>query len=244
MLRVIFQQILDIEGDGDMGSNYDLRRTYLDIMAFQMTAKSTKYLEAITEYLGFDIIEEVSKIPIPFDPFAGQDRSVIEQWWIKYGFGQAKTNFPSKNTELEIEGLSEKLLQNSELEVNTIKFGSVEGKRDPKTLKEALIEILKHSSASAAAVTEVATETALDRVVDAASIAQKLASFLMRRDIREGLGIGDLDNWISSAEKGYTDNLESESLRFPESNPLEPYGRPTTQNPTIREIDTKDPKAD
>jgi hypothetical protein len=66
----------------------------------------------------------------------------------------------------------------------------------------------------------------------------------MRRDIRESLGIGDLDNWISSAEKGYTDNLESESLRFPESNSLEPYGRPTTQNPTIREIDTKDPKAD
>ncbi|NQE37532.1 hypothetical protein [Microcoleus asticus] len=244
MLRVILQQILDVEGDGDMGSNYDLRRTYLDIMAFQMIAKSTKYLEAITEYLGFDITEEVSKIPIPFDPFAGQDRSVIEQWWIKYGFGQAKTNFPTKNTESEIEELSGKLLQNSELEVNTVKFGSVDAKKDPKTLKEALIEILKHSSASAAAVTEVATESALDRVVDAAGIAQKLASFLMKRDIREGLGIGDLDNWISSAEKGYTDNLESESLRFPESNSLEPYGRPATQNPTIREIDTKDPKAD
>jgi hypothetical protein len=244
MLRVILQQILDVEGDGDMGSNYDLRRTYLDIMAFQMTAKSTKYLEAITEYLGFDITEEVSKIPIPFDPFAGQDRSVIESWWIKYGFGTEKTNFPTKNTESEIEQLSGALLQNSELEVSTIKFGSIDEKKDPKTLKEALLEILKHSSASAAAVTEVATEGALDRVVDAAGIAQKLASFLMRRDIRESLGIGDLDNWISSAEKGYTDNLESESLRFPESNSLEPYGRPTTQNPTIREIDTKDPKAD
>jgi hypothetical protein len=244
MLRVILQQILDIEGDGDMGSNYDLRRTYLDIMAFQMTAKSTKYLEAITEYLGFDIIEEVSKIPIPFDPFAGQKRLVIEEWWIKYGFGQAKTNFPSKNTESEIEELSGKVLQNSELEVNTIKFGSLGAKKDPKTLKETLIEILKHSSASAAAVTEVATESALDRVVDAAGIAQKLASFLMRRDMRESLGIGDLDNWISSAEKGYTDNLESESLKFPESNSFEPYGRPTTENPTIREIDTKNPKAD
>ncbi|MEG4027564.1 MULTISPECIES: hypothetical protein, partial [unclassified Microcoleus] len=244
MLRIILQQLLDVEGDGDMGSNYDLRRTYLDIMAFQMLAKNTKYVQAITEYLGFDITEEVSKIPIPFDPFAGQDRSVIEQWWVKYGFGEAKTNFPTKNTESEIEQLSAGLLQNSELEVNTIKFGSVDAKKDPKTLKEALIEILKHSSASAAAVTEVATESALDRVVDAAGIAQKLASFLMRRDIRESLGIGDLDNWISSAEKGYTDNLESESLRFPESSTLEPYGRPATQNPTIREIDTKDPKAD
>ncbi|UNU21435.1 hypothetical protein D0A34_23620 [Microcoleus vaginatus PCC 9802] len=244
MLRIILQQLLDVEGDGDMGSNYDLRRTYLDIMAFQMLAKNTKYVQAITEYLGFDITEEVSKIPIPFDPFAGQDRSVIEQWWIKYGFGEAKTNFPTKNTESEIEQLSAGLLQNSELEVSTIKFGSIDAKKDPKTLKEALIEILKHSSASAAAVTEVATESALDRVVDAAGIAQKLASFLMRRDIRESLGIGDLDNWISSAEKGYTDNLESESLRFPESNTLEPYGRPATQNPTMREIDTKDPKAD
>ena len=227
-----------------MGSNYDLRRTYLDIMALQMIAKSTKYLEAITEYLGFDITEEVSKIPIPFDPFAGQDRSVIEDWWIKFGFGEEQFNLPTKNTESEIEELSGKLLQNSEIEVNTVKFGSVDAKKDPKTLKEALIEILKHSSASAAAVTEVATESALDRVVDAAGIAQKLASFLMRRDIREGLGIGDLDNWISSAEKGYTDNLESESLRFPESSSLEPYGRPATQNPIIREIDTKDPKAD
>ncbi|MEG4121761.1 hypothetical protein QUA43_30355 [Microcoleus sp. N9_B4] len=245
MLRVIMQQIINAQGnDDDMSSNYDLRRTYLDIMAFQMITKSTKYLEAITEYLGFDLTEEVSKVPIPFDPFAGQERSIIEQWWIKFGFGQEKTNFPDKNTESEIEELSGKLLQNSELEINTIKFGSVDAKKDPKTLKEALIEILKHSSASAAAVTEVATESALDRVVDAAGIAQKLTSFLMRRDIREALGIGDLDNWISSAEKGYTDNLESESLRFPESNSLEPYGRPATQNPTIREIDTKDTKAD
>jgi hypothetical protein len=85
---------------------------------------------------------------------------------------------------------------------------------------------LKHSSASAAAVTEVASEGALERIVDAAGLAQKLTSFLMRRDIRESLGIGDLDNWISSAEKGYTDNLETESLRFPESNPFEPYGDP------------------
>jgi hypothetical protein len=244
MLRIMMQQVLDVEGDGDMGTNYDLRRTFLDVMAFQMIAKNNKYLQAITEYLSFDMTEEVSKIPIPFDPFAGQDRSVIEDWWIKLGFGEEKLELPTKNTESEIEELSGKLLQNSELEINTVKFGSPDEKKDPKTLKEALIEILKHSSASAAAVTEVASEGALERIVDAAGLAQKLTSFLMRRDIRESLGIGDLDNWISSAEKGYTDNLGTESLRFPESNPAEPYGRPATQNPTIREIDTKEDKAD
>jgi hypothetical protein len=244
MLRVILQQILDIEGDGDMGSNYDLRRTYLDVMAFQLTAKNNKYLPAITEYLSFDMTEEVSKIAIPFDPFAGQDRSVIEDWWIKFGFGEEKLEFPTKNTEAEIEQLSEGLLPNSELEVNTVKFGSSDEKKDPKTLKEALLEILKHSSASAAAVTEVASEGALERIVDAAGLAQKLTSFLVRRDIRESLGIGDLDTWMASAEKGYTDDLGTESLRFPESNPFEPYGRPTTQNPVIREIDTKEDKAD
>jgi hypothetical protein len=244
MLRVILQQILDIEGDGDMGSNYDLRRTYLDVMPFQLTAKNNKYLQAITEYLSFDMTEEVSQIPIPFDPFAGQDRSVIEAWWIKLGFGKETLNFPTKNTESEIERLSEGLLQNSEIEVNTVKFGSLDEKKEPKTLKESLIEILKHTSAASAAVTEVASEGALDRVVEAAGLAQKLASFLMRRDIREGLGIGDLDNWISSAETGYTDNLETESLRFPESSSAEPYGRPATQNPVIREIDTKEDKAD
>jgi len=213
-------------------------------MAFQMIAKNNKYLQAITEYLSFDMTEEVSKIPIPFDPFAGQDRSIIEDWWIKFGFGEEKLNFPTKNTESEIEQLSEGLLQNSELEVNTVKFGSLDEKKEPKTLKEAIIEILKHCSAAAAAVTEVASEGTLERVVDTAGLAQKLASFLQRRDIREGLGIGDLDNWISSAEKGYTDNMETESLRFPESNPFEPYGRPATQNPLIREIDTKEDKAD
>jgi hypothetical protein len=244
MMRTILQQILDIEGDGDMGSNYDLRRTYLDVMAFQMIAKNNKYLQAITEYLSFDITEEVSKIPIPFDAFAGQDRSTIEEWWNKFGFGEETIKLPTQNTESEIERLSEGLLQNSELEVNTIKFGSLDEKKDPKTLKESLIEILKHTSASAAAVTEVASEGALERIVDAASLAQKLTSFLLRRDIRESLGIGDLDGWISSAEKGYTDNMETESLRFPESNPFEPYGRPTTQNPVIREIDTKEDKAD
>jgi hypothetical protein len=244
MLRVILQQLLDIGGDGDTGSNYDLRRTYLDIMAFQMLAKNNKYLQSITEYLGFDVTEEVSKIPIPFDPFAGQDRSVIEEWWTKFGFGEAKLELPTKITESEIEKLSEGLLQSSEIEVNTVKFGSLDERKDPKTLKEALMEILKHSSASAAAVTEVASEGALERIVDAASLAQKLTSFLLRRDIRESLGIGDLDNWISSAETGYTDNVGTESLRFPESNPFEPYGRPATQNPSIREIDTKEDKAD
>jgi hypothetical protein len=244
MLRVILQRLIDVEGDGDMGSNYDLRRTYLDIMALQLTIKNNKYLQAITEYLSFDMTEEVSTVPIPFDPFAGQDRSVIENWWIKLGFGQEKLNFPTKNTEKEIEELSEKLLQNSELEINTVKFGSPDERKDPKTMKEALIEILKHSSAASAAVTEVVSEGAIERVVDAAGLAQKLASFLLRRDIRESLGVGDLDNWISSAEKGYTDNLETESLRFPESDPFEPYGRPATQNPVIREIDTKEDKAD
>jgi len=245
MFRVMLQQILDVEGDGDMGSNYDLRRTYLDIMAFQLTVKNNKYLQAIAEYLSFDMTEEVSKIPIPFDPFAGQDRSVIEKWWQQFGFGSKETlKLPTKNTETEIEKLSEGLLQNSEIEVNTIKFGSLDEKKDPKTLKEALIEILKHSSASAAAVTEVASEGALERVVDAAGLAQKLTSFFLRRDIREALGIGDLDAWIASAEKGYTDDLATESLRFAESNPAEPYGRPATQNPVIREIDTKDDKAD
>jgi hypothetical protein len=188
--------------------------------------------------------EEVSTVPIPFDPFAGQDRSVIEDWWIKLGFGQEKLYFPTKNTEEEIEELSGKLLQNSELEINTVKFGSPDERKDPKTMKEALIEILKHSSAASAAVTEVVSEGAIERVVDAAGLAQKLTSFLLRRDIRESLGVGDLDNWMSSAEKGYTDNLETESLRFPESDPFEPYGRPATQNPVIREIDTKEDKAD
>jgi hypothetical protein len=244
MLRVILQRLIDVEGDGDMGSNYDLRRTYLDVMAFQMITKNNKYLQAITEYLSFDMTEEVSKVPIPFDPFAGQDRSVIEDWWIKLGFGQEKLDFPTKNTEEEIEKLSGKLLQNSELEVSTVKFGSPDERKDPKTLKEALIEILKHSSAASAAVTEVVSEGAIERVVDAASLAQKLTSFLLRRDIQESLGIGDLDNWMSSAEKGYTDNLETESLRFPESDPFEPYGRPATQNPVFREIDTKEDKAD
>jgi hypothetical protein len=245
MLRVILQQILDVEGDGDMGSNYDLRRTYLDIMSFQLLAKNNKYLQAMTEYLSFEMVEEVSKIPIPFDPFAGQDRSLVEKWWEQFGFGSKETlKFPTKNTEAEIEKLSEGLLQNSEIEVNTIKFGSIDEKKDPKTLKEALLEIAKYSSASAAAVTEVASEGALERIVDAASLAQKLTSFLLRRDIREGLGIGDLDAWIASAEKGYTDDLATESLRFAESDPAEPYGRPATQNPVIREIDTKKDEAD
>jgi hypothetical protein len=130
--------------------------------------------------------------------------------------------------------------------VNTVRFRSPAQKKDPKTLKEALIELLKDGSAESAAVTEVASEGALKRIVDAAGLAQKLTSFLLRREIRESLGIGDLDTWMASAEKGYTDTDDSgtESLRFPESNPFEPYGRPATQNPVIREIDTKEDKAD
>ena len=141
-------------------------------------------------------------------------------------------------------------MQNSEIEIGIIKFGhniddpNNKSTKEPKTLNETLIEILKHSSAAAAAVTEKVSEGALEKAVEAASLSQKLASFLLKKDIREALGIGDLDNWISSAEKGYTDNPEAESLRFPESDASQPYGRPASQNPSIREIDTKDPKAD
>jgi hypothetical protein len=251
LLRYMVQQTVDTEGDVDMGSNYDLRRTYLDIMAFQLTVKNNRYLQAITEYMNFDITESVDKVPIPFDPFAGQNRNEIQKFWNKYGFGDGdEIKYPKNNTESEIENLSSGILQNSEIEIGVVKFGhniddpDMRRNKEPKTLVEALLEILKHSSASAAAVTEKVSEGALERVVDAASLAQKLTSSLLKRDVRESLGIGDLDNWISAAEKGYTDTPESESLRFPESDPNQPYGRPITQNPKMREIDTKDPQAD
>jgi hypothetical protein len=250
LLRFLVQKIVDTEGDVDMGSNYDLRRTYLDIMAFQLTVKNNRYLQAITEFMNFDMTESVDNVPIPFDFFAGQNKTEIQNFWNKYGLGDGdEVKFPTSNVEEEIERLSEGVLQNSEIEINTVKFGSSGDEetgtgKEPKTLKEMLIEILKHSSTSAAAVTEKVTEGALERAVEAASLARKVEAFLQRRNIKISLGIGDLDNWITSAEKGYTDNPESDSLRFPESDASQPYGRPTTQNPSIREIDTKNPQAD
>jgi hypothetical protein len=253
LLRFLTQQIIDTNGDVDLGSNYDLRRTYLDIMAFQLTVKNNRYLQAITEFMNFEITESVDKVSIPFDFFAGQNKGAIEEFWNKYGLGDGDdVKFPSSNTESEIEKLSEGVLQNSELEIAVVNFGNdTEGetstnqnRKEPQTLNGMLLEILKHSSASAAAVTERVSEGALERAVDAAGLARKLEAFLMKKNVREAIGIGDLDNWISSAEKGYTDNPESESLRFPESDASQPYGRPATRNPTIREIDTKNPQAD
>jgi transposase len=151
------------------------------------------------------------------------------------GFGEEKLNLPTKNTESEIEQLSEGLLQNSVIEVNTLKFGSLDERKDPKTLKETLIEILKHSSAASAAVTEVASEGALERVVDAAGLAQRLASFLMRRDIRESLGrvfklvvslkIG-ARNHLTLMNRGDLSNEQWETLK-----PLLPPLKPRTGKP-------------
>jgi hypothetical protein len=251
LLRYLTQQIVDTEGDVDMGSNYDLRRTYLDIMSFQLQVKNNRYLQALTEFMNFEMTESVDKVSIPFDFFAGQNKTEIQQFWNKYGFGDGdEVQLPTNNSEEEIERLSEGVLQNSEIEIAVVQFGSsaddseTTKKKDPKTLNEMLIEILKHSSAAAAAVTEKVTEGGLEKAVEAAGLARKLEAFLLKRNIKEGLGIGDLDNWIAEAEKGYTSNPETESLRFPESDASQPYGRPPTQNPTIREIDTKDPQAD
>lgn len=142
------------------------------------------------------------------------------------------------NKEADIEALAPNILQNSLVVVDIIECD------ESKTLNEALLELLKHSSAASAAVSERVSESAIDRVVEGAGLAQKITSFLLRRDVASALGIGDLDKWINSAELGYTDSPESQGLRFPESDPNEPYGRPITENPKIREIDTKEPKAD
>jgi hypothetical protein len=142
------------------------------------------------------------------------------------------------NKEADIEALAPNVLRNTHIDVDIIECD------ESKTLNEALLELLKHSSASSAAVSERVSDSAIDRVVEGAGLAQKVAAFLLRRDVANALGIGDLDKWVNSAELGYTDLPESDGLRFPESDPQQPYGRPATENPRIREIDTKEPKAD
>jgi len=177
---------------------------------------------------------------MPFDPFAGVDRSaaavILQGLGLMEGVGLTP-NIDS-NKEADIEALAPNVLRNTHIDVDIIECN------ESKTLNEALLELLKHSSAASAAVSERVSESGIDRVIEGAGLAQQLTSFLTRRDVASALGVGDLDKWISSAELGYTDLPESDGLRFPESDLQQPYGRPTSENPRIREIDTKEPKAD
>lgn len=239
MLREILKFLIDTEGDGDLTNNFALRSAIQQCQIHQGVIQTQSMVDAIVEYLDFKVNRTTTKIPMPFSPFAGHEPNLFDRLLTKLGFGNKQIpGSIDKNTEKAIESLFEGILQNTEVEVPIIEA------QEKKTLNEALMEILKHASASSAAVSERVGEGALKRLVESAGIAQSISRFLLKKDIAESNGIGDLDQWISSAEKGYTDKPETDSLRFPESDPLEPYDRPIAQNPKIREIDTKDPKAD
>jgi len=240
VFRELFQFLIDMEGDGDMSSNFALRSAFQTCQMHQLTVQNNAMLDAIVEYLDFKVNKSTTKVPMPFNPFAGMSPSLIDQALEKLGIIDGMPLNPSINSNKEsaIEALAPNVLQNTLVDVDVVECD------ESKTLNESLLELLKHASASSAAVSERVSEPAIDRVIEGAGLAKKLTSFLLRRDVASALGVGDLDKWINSAELGYTDSPETESLRFPESDPLQPYGRPVTQNPKIQEIDTKEPKAD
>ncbi|MEG4109002.1 hypothetical protein [Microcoleus sp. S13_C5] len=240
VFRELFQYLIDMEGDGDLTSNFALRSAFQTCQMHQLTVQNNAMLDAIVEYLDFKIIKTKASVPMPFNPFAGMSSEISDNVLAALGFTEGLPMTPKidSNKEADIEALAPNVLQNTMVAVDIVECD------EKKTLNEALLELLKHSSAASAAVSERVSESAIDRVIAGAGLAQKVASFLLRKDVANALGIGDLDKWIDAAELGYTDSPESQSLRFPESDPLEPYGRPTTQNPRIREIDTKEPKAD
>jgi hypothetical protein len=240
VFRELFQYLIDMEGDSDLTSNFALRGAFQTCQLHQLAVQNNAMLDAIVEYLDFKVNRTTARVPMPFDPFAGMDKSLAAQILEKIGFTDGASMTPSidSNKESDIEALAPNILQNTIVDVDIIECD------EKKTLNEALLELLKHSSAASAAVSERVSEPAIDRLIAGAGLAQKVTSFLLRRDVARALGIGDLDKWINSAEAGYTENPETQSLRFPGSDPLQPYGRPIEENPRIREIDTKDPKAD
>jgi hypothetical protein len=239
MLREILKFLIDTEGDGDLTNNFALRSAIQQCQIHQSVTQINAMVDAIVEYMDFKIKRTTTKVPMPFSPFAGHEPSLFDNFLSKIGFGNKQIpGSIDKNTEEAVEALFEGVLQNTQVEVAIIEAD------EKKSLSEALLELLKHTSAASAAVSERVGENALKRLVDSAGIAQAISRYLFKKDIAESNGIGDLDKWINSAESGYTDKPETESLRFPESSSLEPYGRPIAENPLIREIDTKDPKAD
>jgi hypothetical protein len=240
IFRELFQFVIDMEGDGDMSSNFALRSAFQNCQMHQLAVQNNAMLDALVEYFGFKIKDTTTKVPMPFNPFAGMSPSLVDKLLARLGIVDGMPLNPSVNSnkEADIEALAPNVLQNTLVDINIIECD------ESKLFNEVWLELLKHASAASAAVSERVSESSIDRVVAGAGLAQKLASFLRRRDIVDSLGIGDLDKWINSAEAGYTDSPESQGLRFPESDPLKPYGRPITENPRIREIDTKNPKAD
>jgi hypothetical protein len=241
LLREMFKFIIDVEGDGDQSNNFLLRLAMQSCQNHQLNVQNNAMLDAIVEYLDFKVERKPTKVPMPFSPFAGKEPNLLDKLLDKLGFKyQPIPGKIDKNTEEEIESLFEGILQNTEVKVPIIQIPP----GDKKYLSEALMEILKHASAASAAVSERVGDGALKRMIESAGIAQAVSRFLLKKDIAESNGVGDLDQWINSAELGYTDKPESQSLRFPESDLLEPYDRPANENPLIREVDTKDPKAD
>lgn len=144
------------------------------------------------------------------------------------GFEKGGKGAIDQNTEESVENLLPSLLQETNYPVKVTVYD------EKKSLNEALLEILKHSStASGALSTPYTGADGIRKLIEAGVMAGQLARFLTREDVRQAVGIGDFDKLAKEMESGY-DN--SAPLR---AEIQSPYNEPIAQRPRVKRVSKK-----
>ena len=212
-LKLLVENIVDIEGDGDATNNLLVRMGLMLVQQHQALAKIESTTRNTEEYLDYKVKQKVQKVPSTLNPILPQNGQ---------GFGNAQNL--DRNTEGETEWLMSQLLRNTELRV---KVTEIDEKR---LLSEKLYSIEKFAAnASAGNTVHYEGKKTLEKLLEGALDNDELKEFLERKNIRKALQGESLSSFIADAEKGYP---SAEGLR--ENSPDNPYGRPKRKAPNIR----------
>ena len=213
-LKLLVENIIDIEGDGDTTNNLLVRIAATLIQQHQVLAKVNAQTRNTEEFLDYKVKHKIEKIPVTLNPLLPAEGQ---------GFGNATSL--DRNTEQSTESLMPHLLKNTELRV---KVTEIDEKR---LLSEWLYSIEKFSAASAAGNTiHYKGKETLEKLINSLLENDELKEFLERRNIRRAVGeSADLSKFEQDAEKGYP-SVEG----LVESDPNKPYGKPQSKRPKFK----------
>ena len=213
-LKLLVENVVDIEGDGDVTNNLLVRMAAMLIQQHQVLAKINACTRNTEEFLDYKIKQKVEKIPSTLNPLLPTEGQ---------GFGNAASI--DGNTERSTENLMPHLLRNTELKV---KVTEIDEKR---LLTEWLYSIEKFSAASAAGNTvHYKGEKTIRDLIDSLLENDEFKEFLDRQNIRKAMGNQvNLADFEKEVEKGYP-SAEGKL----ESDPNKPYGKPQAKRPKVK----------
>lgn len=218
-IKAIAQYLIDTSGDVDAANNMQFRSMMTAGLVQQIVAVVDSKVEAIIDFLNIKTKYKTRKMPMAFDPTAGNTKKV--------GFGDTKIMEPlklSENTEQALERVMPAILRNIELPVRLVEYDEKD-----KMLTDWLIDITRKVSVCAAALSLQGKPDKIASQIDALKLLSWAERIVSIQDIERMLGVDRLSKWEEDAENSYP-----ETPGKWETNPNEVYGKPASQKPSVK----------